>query len=1076
MVRRPGPRFAALHRWILSGPTMALALRSALTLRASARRQRASRATGLMRAFWIAAVLVVLPASAQSPAYESPWSVPPDVAPLSEELRVSLAADLDRGVASRNAGDNAAAVAAFQGLIAPSEASYGPDHPVTATFRFQLGSALAALGRDAEAEPHLRRALATFDRRLGQRANPSVVAQLCSELAELLIRRRDTSGDAVQLAQRTVALRGHDRWFLVQDSWNLGVALLMHNRFEEAARVGAEALQRVEQNFSDPLLLARAQRNYGQLLDGTSHRAEAQTYLQLSITTARDFWNDSTSEVRQQRRAEFANLLPVGFDETPEQLAERARRILSSSADPAAIDPAWRDTVRAFASAELQAGRRKEGHDAYRLLDQLQQRMGDTSLLRNQTLWPAAMALLGDGKEREAVEVLRRVVELDRQGGDFGNSALYRWQLGAAYARAGRRQLAEQTLTDMVAAADATGGPGSAYALTYHNLRAVVLLNAGMPAAAETAARATWRAYQERGSLEISDRATQQSRQWSISDTALLLVSAIWEQEGGGRLSEARAAEVFEAMQDVAASASANAVAAGGARIAAGQEGLGELAAAWLDAQERIASIDQRMLALTAGPEAAARAELLEARRAQERRRAEAEATLRADFGSFFDLLLPSRASLAEARRRLGEDEALILLTPGMPIVNAYATHQGFVLAVTREGAAWARVSIAPAELRTELAALHGQLEAGGATRSPGVGQVQQTLSGALGFDRARAHRLYQALFGAPEVAALVGGKARWTLSVQGMLLSAPFAALVARAPEGGAAGDTDPAALRGTHWLGLERALSVTPSVSAMVAQRRDARTTNRQERIAFFGLGDPAFDGQPGEVRGLEMRTFFNDRSANVGAVRALRRLPATRVEIEQLAAAFGAQRDDYVLDVAATESEVYRRDRDERLGRAEVIAFATHGLIAGDLAQSLAEPALALTPPEQASESDDGLLTASEAARLRLRARWVILSACNTAAGGQPDAEGLSGLARAFLYAGARTLLVSQWRVNDNAAQLLTTRAVELQRAENISTAEAMRRSMEELVADSARDPSGRSFAHPSAWAPFVLVSGE
>jgi CHAT domain-containing protein len=222
--------------------------------------------------------------------------------------------------------------------------------------------------------------------------------------------------------------------------------------------------------------------------------------------------------------------------------------------------------------------------------------------------------------------------------------------------------------------------------------------------------------------------------------------------------------------------------------------------------------------------------------------------------------------------------------------------------------------------------------------------------------------------------------------------------------------------------------------------------------------------------------MRSFFRDRSANVDAVRALPRLEHTRAEIQQLARAFGASRSDYVLDVVATESELNRRNADGRLGRAEVIAFATHGLMAGDLAGSLAEPALALTPPTEPSEADDGLLTASEAARLRLNARWVILSACNTAAGGRPDAEGLTGLARAFFYAGARTLLVSQWPINDEAAQRLTTRAVELQRLGNITTAEAMRRSMAELMADRSRDEQGRSFAHPSAWAPFVLVSGE
>jgi CHAT domain-containing protein len=126
--------------------------------------------------------------------------------------------------------------------------------------------------------------------------------------------------------------------------------------------------------------------------------------------------------------------------------------------------------------------------------------------------------------------------------------------------------------------------------------------------------------------------------------------------------------------------------------------------------------------------------------------------------------------------------------------------------------------------------------------------------------------------------------------------------------------------------------------------------------------------------------------------------------------------------------------------------------------------------LTPPATASEEDDGLLTASEVAQLRLDADWIVLSACNTAAGGAEGAEALSGLARAFFYAGARSLLVSHWEVDSYAAVALTTRAfAETQKDRRIGRAEALRRSMLALIAD----PSDARNAHPSVWAPFVLV---
>ncbi|MFX4493670.1 CHAT domain-containing protein, partial [Acinetobacter baumannii] len=82
------------------------------------------------------------------------------------------------------------------------------------------------------------------------------------------------------------------------------------------------------------------------------------------------------------------------------------------------------------------------------------------------------------------------------------------------------------------------------------------------------------------------------------------------------------------------------------------------------------------------------------------------------------------------------------------------------------------------------------------------------------------------------------------------------------------------------------------------------------------------------------------------------------------------------------------------------------------------------LALSIPANPTAEDDGLLTASEVAQLKLNADWVVLSACNTMAGEVPGADALSGLARAFFYAGSRALLVSHWAVDSAAATKLTT----------------------------------------------------
>jgi CHAT domain-containing protein len=190
-----------------------------------------------------------------------------------------------------------------------------------------------------------------------------------------------------------------------------------------------------------------------------------------------------------------------------------------------------------------------------------------------------------------------------------------------------------------------------------------------------------------------------------------------------------------------------------------------------------------------------------------------------------------------------------------------------------------------------------------------------------------------------------------------------------------------------------------------------------------------------------------------------------------------ALGREADTVWLGARATEANLKALSSDGTLARYRVLHFATHGLLAGEsesILKSKAEPALMLTPPKNGAspaelERDDGLLTASEVAQLNLDADWVVLSACNTAAGDKGDAEVFSGLARAFFYAKARALLVSHWYVNSEAAVKLTTGAPEeLSRVPGPGRAEALRRSMAALITKGSAEQT-----HPSNWAPFVLV---
>jgi CHAT domain-containing protein len=123
--------------------------------------------------------------------------------------------------------------------------------------------------------------------------------------------------------------------------------------------------------------------------------------------------------------------------------------------------------------------------------------------------------------------------------------------------------------------------------------------------------------------------------------------------------------------------------------------------------------------------------------------------------------------------------------------------------------------------------------------------------------------------------------------------------------------------------------------------------------------------------------------------------------------------------------------------------------------------------ITLPAQPSELDDGLLTASEVAQLKLNADWVVLSACNTAAGDKPGAEALSGLARSFFYGGARALLVSHWSVDSEAATRLTTSTFGIMKSDAAAgRAEALRRAMLAYMTDKS-DPWS---AYPGFWGAF------
>ena len=167
------------------------------------------------------------------------------------------------------------------------------------------------------------------------------------------------------------------------------------------------------------------------------------------------------------------------------------------------------------------------------------------------------------------------------------------------------------------------------------------------------------------------------------------------------------------------------------------------------------------------------------------------------------------------------------------------------------------------------------------------------------------------------------------------------------------------------------------------------------------------------------------------------------------------------------APRRREIKRLSASGELAKYRIVHFATHGALAGQIERQH-RAGLILTPPDKATEEDDGYLSASEIAALKLDADWVILSACNTAAGGATGAEALSGLARAFFYAGPRAAGLALGGLLGRDREADHGRDRHDGRRQGIGRAEAMRQSMLALIDNGAPDE-----AHPAYWAPFVVV---
>ena len=500
----------------------------------------------------------------------------------------------------------------------------------------------------------------------------------------------------------------------------------------------------------------------------------------------------------------------------------------------------------------------------------------------------------------------------------------------------------------------------------------------------------------------------------------------------------------YNVLQRSSSSAAGKAISMLAARFAAGSGELAQLVRKDQDLTAESDRLDKDIIAAVSKPptERNAAAEERIRKRIDEIRleRAQLQEAFNQRFPDYVELSKPQPLSLRETQLLLDDDEALVAFD---------LDKTSYVWVITRNRAEWKALSVGAEDVSKAVAKLRVGLD----PESPKP------------FDRNVAYQLYRQVLGPIEQ--IISGKPRLLFVLSGALTSLPPQVLITSDPENRNLASID--------WLVRKYAITVLPSVASLKFLRGGKSVVAAAKPM--IGFGDPIFDrsaqtgtGQKAVTLNRSLTAFYRGIIADTKSLaQALPPLPETADELRAVAKELGASSEDIHLGDEASVPNV----RKWPLNIYHVVYFATHALVAGEVekfAKVKAEPALVLSIPDRASEDDDGLLRASDVAMLKLNADFVVLSACNTAAGDKPRAEALSGLARAFFYAGARSLIVSNWEVDSESTVALMTGFFDALNANpHLSHSEALRLSMLIMI----DHPLQSEWSQPKYWAPFIVV---
>jgi CHAT domain-containing protein len=481
---------------------------------------------------------------------------------------------------------------------------------------------------------------------------------------------------------------------------------------------------------------------------------------------------------------------------------------------------------------------------------------------------------------------------------------------------------------------------------------------------------------------DVGSNAAREQRTRNIVGTYIALMARQPELAGG---IEAVARESFPLAEVLRGRTVQKALAASSARVTAKDPALAELVRLEQDLEKQAGAqlgLLNNMLSLP--PEERDEQELKDLRASLDKirgERANARRDIEKKFPNYAELIDPKAPTIEGVRAAL---------KPGEVFVSFYFGNQSsYVWAIPKEGKpGFARVPLTTPQLENHVNNLRKALE-------PQAASIDEIPA----FDLKRAHELYLALLQPVES---VWKPARNMIVVTNGALGLLPLGLLPTQPVDLKKDELPFAEYRRVPWLARTHSVTMVPAAAALMTLRHLPPGSPGRERLIAFG--DPYFNSEQAdeaaaEAKGKSQQAAIATRgvplvrrnspqtmgvdSAELGL---LPRLPDTAEEVKSIAIALQADPTKVLhLGKAANEKSVKSLD----LSKYRIVAFATHGLVPGEL-NGLTQPALALTAPEVADVDGDGLLTMEEILALKLDADWVVLSACNTGTGAGAGAE--------------------------------------------------------------------------------------